>query len=166
MLARLGVRVGALDLFVPAMLRPAALSLWREIGGGAAPFAVMPPTLAATARRQPPGYRTLGRQWLRLDMAEKLLRDAHAARIAAGRGPFALDPAKAVSMGLTTASYARLLGLAGFQPLLPRPLREGAHGPPAPLAWRWRPPRRLTQTGRTAAPKPAGAFAALAELVR
>jgi ATP-dependent RNA helicase SUPV3L1/SUV3 len=166
MLARLGVRVGALDLFVPAMLRPAALSLWREIGGGEAPDAVMPPTLAATGRRAPPGYRALGRQWLRLDMAEKLVRDAHAARIAAGRAPFALDPARAVSMGLTTASYARLLGLAGFQPLMPRPLREGAHGPPAPLAWRWRPPRRQAEAGRTAAPKPAGAFAALAELVR
>jgi ATP-dependent RNA helicase SUPV3L1/SUV3 len=166
MLARLGVRVGALDLFVPAMLRPAALSVWREFTGGRTPDAAMPPTLAATERSPPPGYRALGKQWLRLDMAEKLVRDAHSARIAADRGTFTLDPAKAVSMGLTTASYAGLLRLAGFQPLMPRPLREGAHGPPAPLAWRWRPQRRPAEVDMVAPPNPTSAFAALAELVR
>jgi ATP-dependent RNA helicase SUPV3L1/SUV3 len=166
MLAQLGVRVGALDLFLPAMLRPAALSVWHELGRGKAPDPTMPPTIPATASAPPPGYRTLGQQWLRLDMAEKLLREAHAARLAAGHGSFALDPAKAVSMGLTTASYARLLRLAGFQPLMPRPLREGAHGPPAPLTWRWRPPRRQAEPDRPAETRPAGAFAALAELVR
>ncbi|MCJ2184255.1 helicase, partial [Novosphingobium sp. 1949] len=31
MLAKLGVRVGALDLFVPAMLRPRPIALWREL---------------------------------------------------------------------------------------------------------------------------------------
>jgi ATP-dependent RNA helicase SUPV3L1/SUV3 len=160
------VRVGALDLFLPAMLRPAALSVWHELGRGKAPDPTMPPTIPAAASAPPPGYRTLGQQWLRLDMAEKLLREAHAARLAAGHGSFALDPAKAVSMGLTTASYARLLRLAGFQPLMPRPLREGAHGPPAPLTWRWRPPRRQAEPDRPAETRPAGAFAALAELVR
>jgi ATP-dependent RNA helicase SUPV3L1/SUV3 len=169
MLARLGVRVGMLDLFVPAMLRPAALTVWHEIDGakGPAPASPMPPTLAAEGRGPPPGYRNLGKQWLRLDMAEKLLRDAHAARIASGRRPFALDPGKAVSMGLATASYAQLLRQTGFQPLMPRRLAEGAHGPPAPLAWRWRPPRRLPEAERTPPPPLAqGAFAALAELVR
>ncbi|RZJ99447.1 MAG: helicase [Novosphingobium sp.] len=169
MLARLGLRVGALDLFVPGMLRPAARIAWRALGGGKAslPDAAMPPTLTAAKHALPPGYRALGQQWLRLDMAEKLLRDAHAARIAAGRRPFALDPAKAVSMGLTTASYAQLLRLAGFQPLVPRALREGAHGPPTPLTWRWRPPRRQAEPEAPApARRPEGAFAALAELVR
>jgi len=168
MLARLGLRVGALDLFVPAMLRPAALALWRELAGRKTPVPepAMPPTLAAERRPTPPGYRTLGNQWLRLDMAEKLLRDAHAARFAAGRRPFVLDPAKAVSMGLTTASYARLLHLAGFQPLILRPLREGEHGPLQPLTWRWRPPRRQTEAEPAAPRRPEGAFAALAELVR
>ncbi|MDR2857094.1 MAG: helicase [Novosphingobium sp.] len=167
MLARLGVRVGALDLFVPAMLRPAPLEVWRQIHAqAAAPDPVMPPTLAAGPRKPPPGYRALGRQWLRLDMAEKLLRDAHAARSAAGRRPFTLDPARAVSMGLATASYARLLRLAGFRPLMPGALPEGAFGPPAPPAWRWRPPRRQGEPERIAPARPGGAFAALAELVR
>jgi ATP-dependent RNA helicase SUPV3L1/SUV3 len=165
-LTRLGVRVGALDLFSPAMLRPAALAAWRELGGDSVlTDDVMPPTLPA-AGKAPLGYRALGRQWLRLDMGEKLLREAHAIRIAAGRRPFTLDPARAVSMGLTTASYARLLRLAGFQPLMPKPLAEGAFGPPTPLAWRWRPPRRQAETRRATAPRPASAFAALAELVR
>ncbi|MBW8755588.1 MAG: helicase, partial [Sphingomonadales bacterium] len=168
MLARLGLRVGGLDLFVPGMLRSAALAAWRELGGGKgqAPDSAMPPTLAATGRTPPPGYRALGKQWLRLDMAEKLLRDAHAARIAAVRRPFTLDPAKAVSMGLSTASYAQVLRLAGFQPLVARSLRAGAHGPPAPLVWRWRPPRRQAEPQPAPPPRAEGAFAALAELVR
>jgi ATP-dependent RNA helicase SUPV3L1/SUV3 len=172
MLARLGVRVGALDLFVPAMLRPAALAAWRALGGdlrngGAVPMPDprMPPVLAAKGQ-PPPGYRALGKQWLRFDMAEKLVRDAHGAREAAGRRPFALDPAKAVSMGLTTASYARLLQLVGFQPRMPKTLAEGAFGPPMPLFWRWRPPRRPVEAERAAPRRPEGAFAALAELVR
>ncbi len=169
MLARMGLRVGALDLFVPGMLRPAALTAWRELGGGTglAPDVNMSPTLTLEGRRLPPGYRALGKQALRLDMAEKLLRDAHAARIAAGRRPFTLDPAKAVSMGLTTASYAQLLRLAGFQPLIPRALREGAFGPPLPLTWRWRPPRRQAEPEPVLPPPRAeGAFAALAGLLR
>ncbi len=171
MLAKLGVRVGALDLFVPAMLKPKELGLWRELAllGGQRilpPEPVMPPVLAASNRATPPGYRTLGKQWLRLDIAEKLLRDAHGARVAAGRKAFALDPARAVSTGLTTASYARLLGLAGFAPIVPRALPQGAFGPPARLIWRWRPDR--AGPGPAAAPPsaPSGAFAALAELVR
>jgi ATP-dependent RNA helicase SUPV3L1/SUV3 len=168
MLARLGVRVGALDLFLPAMLRPSALTAWGELHGGkaAAPHPQMPPVLAATGGAPLTGYRAVGKQWLRLDMAEKLLRDAHAVRIAAGRRSFTLDPAKAVSMGLTTAGYACLLRLAGFQPSMPRQLRQGTFGPPAPAIWRWRPPRRQP-TPEPAPPRKAeGAFAALAELVR
>jgi len=69
-------------------------------------------------------------------------------------------------MGLTTASYARLLRLAGFQPLMPRPLREGAHGPVLPLTWRWRPPRRQAEPEPAVPRRPEGAFAALAELVK
>jgi ATP-dependent RNA helicase SUPV3L1/SUV3 len=167
MLTRLGVRVGALDHFLPAMLRPAAIATWQQVGGangGATPG--MPPVLAATGRRPPAGYRAIGKQWLRLDMAEKLLRDAHAVRMSAGRRPFALDPARAISMGLTTAGYARLLRLGGFQPLMPRQLREGAHGPPAPLVWRWRPARRQAEPEVATPVQAEGAFAALAELVR
>lgn len=170
MLARLGVRVGTLDLFVPAMLRPAALAAWRTLArvrGGRAPLVAeaMPPVVAAT-RQAPLGYRLLGAQAIRVDMAEKLLREAHAARIAAGRRAFVLDPARAISMGLSTATYARLLRASGFQPIMPRVLAEGASGPPAPLLWRWRPPRRQVEVTQAPAPRRDNAFAMLAELVR
>jgi len=175
MLSRLGVRVGALDLFVPQMLKPLQLTTWREMARllarpMAQPHAAMPPVLAPVlsghGRVIPPGYRSLGKQWLRLDMADKLLREAHALRAAAGRRSFPINPAKAVSTGLTTESFARLLGLAGFNAIMPRPLREGTFGPPAQLLWRWKPLRHAAPRESEAKPAAEGAFAALAELVR
>ena len=176
MLRQLGVRVGALDLFVPAMLKPAALTAWQDAaqvrGGRMIPPAPgMPPVLPLAGKvAPPPGYRALGKQALRIDLAEKLLHAAHGLRVGSGKAPFGIDPAMAVSMGLGTAAYAQLLRLAGFQPIMPRALAKGAFGPPAPLKWRWRPTRRQIEAQKTArrpTPPPAtGAFAALAELVR
>ncbi|MEJ2458102.1 MAG: helicase, partial [Novosphingobium sp.] len=182
MLARLGVRVGALDLFVPAMLRPGPIALWRQLAKnagkstpGSAPAADMPPTLPTTGHGRLPGYRDLGKQLIRLDMAEKLLREAHEARGESGTRKetrvrdFKLDPARAVSMGLTTTSYARLLRMGGFQPIMPRPLADNVQGPPAPVRWRWRPPRRDAprEDRKGKAPIPQNsAFAALADMVR
>ncbi|MDE2596597.1 MAG: helicase, partial [Sphingomonadales bacterium] len=170
LLRRLGVKVGALDLFVPAMLRPRPLALWHALaalqGRAAHPVAgAMPPVLPAEGKGQTAGFRRLGKQMLRIDMTEKLLRDAHARRVASPRRDFALDPALARSMGLTTVSYAHLLRLGGFQPILPRPLPDGVAGPPAPLTWRWRPPRREAAPAPARPPRPDSAFAALAELV-
>jgi len=68
-------------------------------------------------------------------------------------------------MGLPVDAYTHLLRIAGFIPRTPRPLAEGAFGPPQPTVWRWRPPRR--QAAPEPAPRPAegqGAFAALAGL--
>ena len=164
-LRKLGVTVGALDLFVPAMIKAAPLRLWQAFAGGD-PSVVAPtmhPVLPAEGRAAPPGYLTIGRQWLRIDSAEALLRAAHGRRTAARARSFTLDPAEAVAMKLNTAGFARLLAQAGFRVTMPRPLPEGASGPPAPALWRWAPPRR-----EDAPPPPAasnGAFAALARLV-
>ncbi|WP_423141328.1 helicase-related protein [Parablastomonas sp. CN1-191] len=162
-LRRLGVTIGALDLFVPALLKPAALAALALVGhgNGLAARPVVP------LRDAPFTHRKLGKQALRVDLAERLLRAAHEARVKAQARPprdVVLDPAPAVSMGLTTASYARLLAQAGFQARVFRPLADGAHGPPAPPRWRWRPPRRAPAESapRTA---PGGAFAALADLI-
>jgi ATP-dependent RNA helicase SUPV3L1/SUV3 len=122
----------------------------------------MAPVLPRDARPIPAGYRQLGAQWLRIDRADGLLRDAHTRRVAAGRRPFMLDPAAALVIGLTTASYAHLLRLAGFRPIMPRGLADTTFGPPAPLLWRWQPARR--ESAQTS-PPPDGAFAALARLV-
>jgi ATP-dependent RNA helicase SUPV3L1/SUV3 len=157
--------VGALDLFAAPMLRPAAQKAWSELSGSRPAPDAMAPVLPATMRQAPHGYRALGRQQLRVDIAEKLLREAHDVRGQSGNRPFVLDPARAVSTGLTTASYARLLQLGGFRALLPKPLAKGAHGPVRPPLWRWQPPRR--DAGPAPQPSPAagnGAFAALAAL--
>jgi ATP-dependent RNA helicase SUPV3L1/SUV3 len=169
-LRKLGVKIGALDLFIPAMLRPAPLALWRELAAarGQNPVSAVeavPPVLASLSSRAPLGYRRVGKQHIRIDMAEKLLREAHSARATSGTRPFPLNPALARSMGLTTASYARLLQMGGFQPLMPKLLAKETHGPPAPLTWRWRPLRQSAPPVRPTPPAH-GAFAALAELVR
>ena len=168
-LRALGVRVGALDLFVPALLRPAPLALWRDLAvlAGLVPLpalAAMPPVVPA-ARRAPLGYRKLGKQAVRIDMAEKLLLEAHGARTARDTRSLVLDQALARSMGLTAESHIQLLRLAGFQPSVPRPLAEGAYGPARPTTWRWRPPRRKAEAPAASPPRRHGAFAALAELV-
>ncbi|MBS0255495.1 MAG: helicase [Proteobacteria bacterium] len=168
-LRRLGVRVGALDLFVPAMLRAGPLGLWRQLamaqGNRAAPVAPqMQPVLDHGPGPVPAGYRPLGRALCRVDRAEDLLRAAHGARVAARGRAFAIDPAPALALGLSTAALTRLLRQAGFSPLPPRPLAEGAYGPPAPLLWRWRPPQPVPAESRPRPPA-TGAFAALAELV-
>jgi len=172
-LAKLGVKVGTLDIFVPAMLRPGPLRLWRELAhldGRARPPKVadaMPPSLPRGKDSPAAGYRSLGKQLVRLDIVEKLLSEAHRTRLPAGRRPFVLDPARAVSMGLTTASYARLLRLGGFSPIMPPAIPQEAYGPPAPVRWRWRPPRVQAPPPRAPSPPPRhSAFAALAGLVR
>ncbi len=173
LLAKLGVRVGALDLYVPAMLKVAAREAWAMLGGisGKRPAPLvegMLPVLAIEGKQRPPaGYRLAGSQAIRIDMADKLLREAHAVRAAHGKRGFTLDPAKAVSAGLKPENFARLLRLAGFRSIVPKPLAAEAHGPPAPSRWRWRPPRKHTPT-RDRPVKPAQArspFAALADLV-
>ena len=171
-LTRVGVRVGALDLFVPELLRSAALFAWRSLQAArgidcAAPVPMMPPVVQLAGNAAvPPGYRRLGNQALRIDMAEKLLRIAHEARGTASGKAFTIDPARAISTGLTTASYALLLRLGGFRAIVPAALAEGRFGPPRPVRWRWQPSRRsapaLSAPSRLAGPaRPGNVFAEL-----
>ncbi len=167
-LRRLGLRIGTLDLFHPALVKAGPLRLWRQlalVNGQSAPPAIavtMAPVLPRDTNPVPTGYRLLGEQVLRIDRADTLLREAHACRVPAGRRPFVLDPAPALKIGLTTASYAKLLRLAGFRPIMPRSLAQNAFGPPGPLLWRWQPAR---VDNVKIPPLPEGAFAALARLV-
>ncbi len=167
-LKKLGVRIGALDLFVPAMLRPAPLALWCALARvyGAAP--PIPPESVApviVAKSVPIGYRKLGAQCLRVDLAEKLLHAAHRTRIGSRSRRFPIDPGLARSMGLSTASFAALLRAAGFRVFMGRGLAEGAHGAPMPPLWEWRPTRPGPPQPVTPPPAATGAFAALAELI-
>ncbi len=169
-LRRLGIRIGALDLFTPAMLKPAPLALWCRLAALRGDALVGPPRNlppVVTAKAPPAGYRRAGQQAIRVDMAEKLLQAAHRCRIGAAGKRYPLDPALARSMGLATAGYAALLRAAGFRVHMARLLAESAHGPPAPPMWDWRPPRNVPERAEAMPPPPAtGAFAALAELIR
>ena len=177
-LRRLGVTVGALDIFVQPMLRPAAQTAWQELAAlrGARPLPVPEgmPAVLGEVRKPTAGYRRVGAQTIRIDLAERLLRTAHEVRVASGKRPFRLDEAMARSMGLTTESTVALFRLAGFKPRLPRSLAEGEAGPPAFTTWTWLPPhyreaRRKqapVKQAPAAAPRTDGAFAALAGLMR
>lgn len=175
-LRRIGVTFGALDIFAPALLKPAPRRLLHALGLDRRPLEpAMLPVIAAP-KRLPAGYRPAGTQAIRVDLAEKILRAAHEARVKAqGEGrkadwrrKFVLDPALPVSIGLEPGNAQRLLGAAGFRRLPARPQAEGAFGPPRPDLWEWRPQRRAPAQDRRAeaAPKEGNAFAALAGLVR
>ena len=158
-LRTLGARIGALDIYVPAMLKPAPLQAWRTLQAARGvpvppPVPHMPPVVGLPeSGTVPPGYRQLGRQALRIDVADKLIRLAHERRDASRKKrDFVLDPALAISTGLTTDTYARLLRLAGFMARITAPLGAGVFGPPVPPQWSWQPPARRGPAGVGAAP--------------
>ena len=79
-------------------------------------------------------------------MAEKLFRAAHEQRARAPQGEglrgFAVDTALGTSMGLLPESFRSLMKDAGFRPGQPVDLAEGMFGPPCPVPWTWRAPRK------------------------
>jgi len=152
---RLGIVIGALDLYHPQLLKPEAMR-WRAALVAARAGEAMPPLPppGAAVLAQPAvtaDFRTLGSQALRVDLAERIARAAHDARNKEGGGRrlFTPDPSLAVSMGLGADALARLMRLLGF---------EAAEG-----AWRW---RGRVKPRRAAGARPGGAFAGLDTLVR
>jgi ATP-dependent RNA helicase SUPV3L1/SUV3 len=117
--ARLGIRIGALDLFMPAVLKPAAMR-WRAALRAAADGAPMPPLPAPGAVVLPAttpaadrlGFRRAGPQWLRVDMADRIAACAHDA---SAKGRPAVDEALVTSLGLQPESLARLMRDIGFR---------------------------------------------------
>ena len=99
----------------------------------------------------------LGDQALRVDMAEKLIRAAHD-----GKGEaqsFAIDPALAISMGLSSANAERLMRAAGFR----RDAAKGEGAADKQKLWRWRGLARKKAQVPAAGPENRGHFAALKE---
>lgn len=167
-LKALGVRIGSLDLFLPAALRPAAIEAWHRLARLCARPAPLPPEAmqpVVHTKIAPAGYRRLGSESLRVDLAEKLLHAAHRTRMATKARRVFLDPAVARSMNLSTAAYAALLRAGGFRVHMGRPLPERAYGPPQPPLWDWRPSRSPPASDIVPQRPATGAFAALAELV-
>ena len=141
---KIGIVFGALDVWHHAVLKPGAVR-WRS-----ALFAVregralpeLPPEsavhltdwrFAGGADARNAGYRRVGREYLRIDLAERLVKAAHEARQAGGGGEkqgrpdgkrpggrgqgaeFRLDPALATSLGLGAEAHEALLRDAGFR---------------------------------------------------
>jgi len=163
--ARLGLRIGTLDLYHPALLKPEA-ARWRValavVQEGAA-MPALPPVGAVTiatpddhAAAQAAivaGFRPLGAQMLRVDLAERLARAAHESRTGGSRdgaAPFVPDAALATSLGLGPPSFAQLMLALGF--------RGGEAG------WTWKRRREPAPAAVPARPRPGNAFGALAEL--
>ncbi len=154
-LHRLRVRLGPLDVFLPQLLKPAA-QYWRAAllaVRGNQPMPALPPAGAATLAgdADPRGaalaYRRLGREWLRIDLADRLA--SHARRVRAAGGAEPVDAALVTSLGLSEESIGRLMAEVGFTQ--------------AGDAWRWR-GRRGARPDRPATPS--HAFAELAKLKR
>jgi ATP-dependent RNA helicase SUPV3L1/SUV3 len=119
--------------------------------------AVSLPTPAATREFEAfsrAGYRPLGAQMLRIDLAERLARIAHEGRSGNGDGRtgFAPDPTLATSLGLRPPSFVQLMLALGFRPAGAEDERH----------WVWR--GRKSRRGGPAAPRPGNAFGALAAL--
>lgn len=170
-LRRIGVTFGALDIFAPALLKPAPRQLLHALGQDRRPLEEAMLPVIPDRKKLPSGYRHAGGQAIRIDLAEKIFRSAHEARSKAqakdktGR-KFTLDLALPISIGLEEKNAERLLGQAGFRVQRAKPLAEGAYGPPRPDRWEWRPSRRKQQRQKPAKPREGNAFAALADLVR
>ena len=87
-LRRFGIRVGSLDLFHPALLKPSPLewltaieAAWTNVPGSVPP----PPGIALVAAEsddQSPiaGFRRVGKWWLRVDLAERIAFHTHSMR--------------------------------------------------------------------------------------
>jgi len=158
----LGIRIGALDLFMPAVLKPEAMR-WRAALRAAAgdlhmpvlpaPSTVVVPAGKGDERSQLTrlGFRAAGPQWIRVDMAERIASQAHEAKASKDAGTSAVNQALVTSLGLQPQTVSKLMRDIGF--------REAEGG--AGWVWRGRAPRPRRSEGRSSP-----AFAALAGLKR
>ena len=152
----LGVRIGALDLFMPAVLKPEAMR-WRSALRAAAagePMVTLPAPSSVVIAAPPDGarvqlarlgFRVAGPQMIRVDMAERLARHAH--EVKAGKEGEVVDEALVTSLGLLPQAVAKLMRDIGFRP----------HDGKAGWVWRGRGHRRPLGAERGSP-----AFAALA----
>jgi ATP-dependent RNA helicase SUPV3L1/SUV3 len=152
-LHRLRVRLGPLDVFVDPLLKPAA-QLWRGALLAVRTGQSMPKLPAAGAatltseadsRGAALAYRRIGREWIRIDLADRLASHARKVRSAGGGDP--VNTELATSIGLGEEAITRLMAEVGFT-------RAGD-------AWKWR--GRHAPRGERRAPQ-SHAFAELAKL--
>ncbi len=120
---RAGLVFGALDIFHHALMKPGA-TLWRTALFAALdeqPLADLPPDNAVHLKQwtfgnpnMAPrlGFRRVGEEYVRVDMAERLIKQAHEARQQGDM--FEIDGNLATSLGLSSDCHEALLAMAGF----------------------------------------------------
>lgn len=127
---RAGLVFGALDIFHHALMKPGAV-LWRTALFAALneqPMSKLTPDNAVHLKEwafaTPElvgrlGFRKTGSEYVRVDMAERLIKQAHEAR---KQGDiFAIETALATSLGLSAQIHESLLSLAGFEKTQDKP---------------------------------------------
>jgi ATP-dependent RNA helicase SUPV3L1/SUV3 len=156
-LYRLRVRLGALDVYVQSLLKPAAQQ-WRAAllsvrTGQTMPRLPEPSAAMLDGSADPRGaalaFRRLGTDWLRIDLADRLATHAHHVRQHGGEDP--VDRALSTSLGLDEPAVRHLMAEVGFVP--------------SGEAWAWRGHRRPRRRAPQA-PRPENAFSVLAGLKR
>ena len=120
-----GIVFGALDIYHHAALKPAAAK-WRAALFAARDSRAMPElppesavhlkawNFANASEARNAGYRRIGDEYVRIDLAERVIKKAHEAR---GQGNlFGMDMAFATSLGISEAGLKALMRDAGFRP--------------------------------------------------
>jgi len=120
-----GIVFGALDIYHHAALKPAAAK-WRAALFAARDNRAMPElppesavhlkawNFASASDARNAGYRRIGDEYVRIDLAERVIKKAHEAR---GQGNlFGMDMAFATSLGISESGLKALMRDAGFRP--------------------------------------------------
>jgi ATP-dependent RNA helicase SUPV3L1/SUV3 len=134
-LHRLRVRLGPLDVFVDPLLKPVA-QYWRAallaVRTGL-PMPTLPGAGAVTlgseadVRGAALAYRRAGREWIRIDLADRLASHARKVRSAGGDNP--VNTELATSAGLSEEAVAKLMNDVGFAKTGEAWKWRGRHGP-------------------------------------
>jgi len=119
-----GIIFGALDIFHHTALKPGAAK-WRAALMSARndkPILPMPPESAVHLKEWKfinamhsymAGYRKIGSEYLRIDLAERIIKKAHEAR--GKEMNFAFDMAFTTSLGVSETAFCALMQDAGFK---------------------------------------------------
>lgn len=120
-----GIVFGALDIYHHAALKPAAAK-WRAALFAARDNRAMPElppesavhlkawNFGTASEARNAGYRRIGDEYVRIDLAERVIKKAHEAR---GQGNLlSMDMAFATSLGISEAGLTALMRDAGFRP--------------------------------------------------
>ncbi len=139
-LARVGIRLGTENLYIPQLLKPKPVALrgllW-SVFHGRFPEEGLPPEGRVQVVRRPEtpkeydialGYQRLGGRAIRIDMVERI---AALIRQAARNGPFAINPDMLSLAGVDHETFTAILNDLGYRKVGERPAEQPAAEQPA-----------------------------------